>query len=77
MSAIKTVEFELRRQGDYENAQLMASILNLAAGLTTEDSHIEVYEKALAEIQYWLNNYDGAPYEANTEPNPVSEVTPR
>lgn len=77
MSTINTIEFELRRQGDHENAQFMADVLNLAAGLTTEDSHIEVYEKALAEIQNWLNNYDGAPYEANYEPNPVSEVTPR
>lgn len=63
MSTLKTIEFELRRQGDYENAEFMASVLTLAAGLTTEDSHVEVYEKALGEIQHWLNNYDGAPYE--------------
>ena len=58
------IDNHLARQGDYENAESAAKIVDLLAHFFTDDEVINLLDDTKTELLDWIDNYDPTPYEA-------------
>jgi len=60
-------DYHLSRQGDYENAESAAKIVDLLAHFFTDDTVINILDNTKAELLEWIDNYDPTPWIAPTK----------